>query len=210
MKRLKSQVQVSGANDTAYKCNAGTCQSEKAGLRNDLEVANATIKDLKAKIKYLENEKSSLTTAIRIIQEDNSQRANRNYDSKDNQEENPFVEVKRKERKRKRKRRHVNEKPREHETPKKSPLEENVSQSPLETPPETANPTGKDGHVNNKGSNHTKAAKVMVVGDSIVKHINGYKMSKPSTRVQVSSFPGCTTLDMADHIKPILRKNLKS
>ena len=42
--------------------------------------------------------------------------------------------------------------------------------------------------------------------DSIVKHINGYKMSKPSTRVQVSSFPGCTTLDMADHIKPILRK----
>ena len=40
----------------------------------------------------------------------------------------------------------------------------------------------------------------------MIKHINGYKMSKANTKVRVSSFPGCTTQDMADYIKPIIRK----
>ena len=31
-------------------------------------------------------------------------------------------------------------------------------------------------------------------------------MSTAKTKVQVSTFPGCTTLDMKDHINPILRK----
>ena len=41
----------------------------------------------------------------------------------------------------------------------------------------------------------------------MVKHLDGFKMSKTDTRVKVSTFPGCTTLDMADYIRPILRKN---
>ena len=41
----------------------------------------------------------------------------------------------------------------------------------------------------------------------MVKHLDGYRKSKTDTRVKVSTFPGCTTLDMADYIKPILRKN---
>ena len=40
----------------------------------------------------------------------------------------------------------------------------------------------------------------------MVKHVNGYKMSTKSTKIQVSAFPGSTTLDMTDYIKPILRK----
>ena len=32
-------------------------------------------------------------------------------------------------------------------------------------------------------------------------------MSKTDTRVKVSTFPGCTTLDMVDYVRPILRKN---
>ena len=35
---------------------------------------------------------------------------------------------------------------------------------------------------------------------------SGYRMSAKNTRVQVSTFPGCTILDMADHVKPIQRK----
>lgn len=31
-------------------------------------------------------------------------------------------------------------------------------------------------------------------------------MSGPNSKVQVSSFPGCTTIDMADHIRPIVRR----
>ena len=48
--------------------------------------------------------------------------------------------------------------------------------------------------------------KVMIAGDSVVKHLQGHKMSRNS-RVKVSSFPGCTTEDMHDFIKPLLRKN---
>ena len=40
----------------------------------------------------------------------------------------------------------------------------------------------------------------------MIKHLNGYRMSAKNTRVQVSTFPGCTILDMADHVKPIQRK----
>ena len=40
----------------------------------------------------------------------------------------------------------------------------------------------------------------------MIKHLSGFRMSKSDTKVQVSTFPGCTTLDMHDHIKPILRK----
>ena len=32
-------------------------------------------------------------------------------------------------------------------------------------------------------------------------------MSRDNNKVKVSTFPGCTTKDMRDHIKPIIRKN---
>ena len=47
---------------------------------------------------------------------------------------------------------------------------------------------------------------MIIAGDSITKHLNGFKISTTKTKVQVSTFPGCTTLDMKDHIKPIFRK----
>ena len=47
----------------------------------------------------------------------------------------------------------------------------------------------------------------MIAGDSVLKNLQGPKMSRNS-RVKVSSFPGCTTNDMHDFIKPLVRKNL--
>ena len=41
----------------------------------------------------------------------------------------------------------------------------------------------------------------------MVKHLNGYKMSARNVKIQVSTFPGCSTLDMGDYLKPIIRKN---
>ena len=55
-------------------------------------------------------------------------------------------------------------------------------------------------------SETTKPTKVIIAGDSMIKHLNGYRMSAKNTRVQVSTFPGCTILDKADHVKPIQRK----
>lgn len=50
------------------------------------------------------------------------------------------------------------------------------------------------------------STRTIIAGDSMIKNLNGYKMSTKNSRVQVSTFPGCSTLDMEDHIKPILRK----
>lgn len=47
---------------------------------------------------------------------------------------------------------------------------------------------------------------IIIAGDSILKNLQGQKLSKES-RVKISSFPGCTTLDMKDYVKPLLRRN---
>lgn len=43
-------------------------------------------------------------------------------------------------------------------------------------------------------------------GDSTLKYLRSHKMSRNS-QVQMPTFPGCTTQDMKDHIKPLLRRN---
>ena len=55
-------------------------------------------------------------------------------------------------------------------------------------------------------TNQSAKRKVFIVGDSILKNLQGRKISR-SANVKVSSFPGCTTMDMGDHIKPVLRRN---
>ena len=47
---------------------------------------------------------------------------------------------------------------------------------------------------------------VFIVGDSIVKNLQGHRISK-DPKVKVWSFPGCTSKDMKDHIQPLLRRN---
>ena len=63
------------------------------------------------------------------------------------------------------------------------------------------------GSVRNDPTNQSaKRKEVFIVGDSILKNLQERKISR-SAKVKVSSFPGCTTMDMRDHIKPILRRN---
>ena len=47
--------------------------------------------------------------------------------------------------------------------------------------------------------------KVIIAGDSTLKYLQSHKMSKNSP-VKIATFPGCTTQDMKDHIKPLLHK----
>ena len=51
-----------------------------------------------------------------------------------------------------------------------------------------------------------KSSTTMIVGDSIISKLEGWKMSNKDNQVIVNSFPGATVDDMADHIKPIIRK----
>ena len=48
--------------------------------------------------------------------------------------------------------------------------------------------------------------KVIIAGDSTLKYLQSHKMSRNS-QVKIATFPGCTTQDMKDHIKSLLRRN---
>ena len=77
-----------------------------------------------------------------------------------------------------------------------------MRQETRSAPPKTAGPsdqTKNDENLDLEGSRPgTKPTRVIVESDSMVKHINGCKMSTKSTKIQVSAFPGSTTLDMTD------------
>ena len=63
-----------------------------------------------------------------------------------------------------------------------------------------------DSERNDPANQSPKRKQVFIVGDCILKNLQGRKISR-STKVKVSSFPGSTTMDMRDHIKPTLRQN---
>ena len=50
---------------------------------------------------------------------------------------------------------------------------------------------------------------VWIIGDSILKHLKGHKMSSNMLSIKVSTHPGCTTRDMMDDVKPVLKSNPK-
>ena len=47
---------------------------------------------------------------------------------------------------------------------------------------------------------------VFIAGDSIVQHVHGWELSDAKQRVAVKSFSGSKTEDMADYLKPLMRK----
>ena len=47
---------------------------------------------------------------------------------------------------------------------------------------------------------------VIVAGDSMIKNLNGRMMSRKNN-VKIHCFPGSTTEDMTDFVKPLLKKN---
>ena len=47
---------------------------------------------------------------------------------------------------------------------------------------------------------------VFIAGDSIVQHVHGWELSDSKQRVAVKSFSGSKTEDMADYLKPLMRK----
>ena len=84
---LMNHFETSAVKEFISSCSINACQTEKHRLMHDLEAANALVKELKAKIDHLENDKSSLVTAIRIIQEDNNAQVNQNSKN------NPWIKV---------------------------------------------------------------------------------------------------------------------
>ena len=146
--------------------------------------------------------KSSLVTAIRIIQEDNIAQVNQNSKN------NPWIKVTQKTKKAKR--------PQKQSKSKK--VDNNITPTNLHAEEQSEFTEIQSDHRKSDNSNNQRAnnrpqnakesnpTNVVIAGDSIIKHINAHKLSKADTKVWVTSFPGCTTLDMDDYIKPILRR----
>ena len=57
-----------------------------------------------------------------------------------------------------------------------------------------------------KGRNREAKTNTVIDGDSMIKYVKGWEMSRAENRVTVQSFSGATIEDMSDFIKPILRK----
>jgi hypothetical protein len=230
MKLLQNRMDAHEIDDPTVPCNSDlSLRRENVRLQSDLESAKSTIKQLKTKVNELQSEKSSLTTVIRLLQEDNLQHTNysdRNNNAND-QQKNAWTAAKTPKKRRKRSTYVTKERlptsstnaVTEETASTNAVTEENLALA--DTMPEELN---VNGHSNGQGetqesssnmqeeqsrthnSETTKPTKVIIAGDSMIKHLNGYRMSAKNTRVQVSTFPGCTILDMADHVKPIQRK----
>ena len=67
-----NQFETSAVKELISSCSINACQTEKRRLMHNLEAANASVTEFKAKIDHLENDKSILVTVIKIIQEDNN------------------------------------------------------------------------------------------------------------------------------------------
>ena len=71
--------------------------------------------------------------------------------------------------------------------------------------PNTGNHESSVSGNNNLEPNRSKKSTI-IARDSILKHLQGRNLSGPQSKVQVSSFPGCSTADMTDHIRPLVRR----
>ena len=68
--------------------------------------------------------------------------------------------------------------------------------------------TGDSIGANNRGYEDKK--NVIILGDSIIKHVNGYGIARTlnKCKVSVKSFSGAKVRCLKDHMKPSLRENL--
>ena len=67
--------------------------------------------------------------------------------------------------------------------------------------------TKNDNHTGELNVNETPTKTTTVImGDSVIAKLDGWKMADKKNRVIINAFPGATVEDMADHIKPTLAK----
>ena len=77
IKLLQNRMDAHEIHDCTVPCNSDlSLRRGNVRLQSDLQSAKSTIKQLKTKVNELQGEKSSLTTVIRLLQEDNLQHAN--------------------------------------------------------------------------------------------------------------------------------------
>ncbi|CAB4014407.1 Hypothetical predicted protein, partial [Paramuricea clavata] len=158
------------------------------------------ISDLKMANKNLESEKSSLLTALKLIQNDYQQTCTKTIVKNDgeNNVELPAND------------KHLNTEASTGKNRKKNGKKSKSKPSTQNSSQQTADVDTSGGIVNTSSSKSTEQGKktVVIAGDSIVKNTVGPKMSAddPNHHFIVKPFPGATVSDMEDFVKPLTRR----
>ena len=145
----------------------------------------------KVYIQKLEDEKSSLVTTIKILIEERN--AN---ESKDDKSTNNLITTTGNDNKN-------NQTKKTKKTKKGKQNHDNTDKSEGASSSKT--------HVNDEAvnqdqpSNADKRKTTIIVGDSILSKLHGWKMSDKSNRISIRSFPGSKVDDMKDYIKPSIK-----
>ena len=168
---------------------------ENQDLQRKLREIESKYENLKTEAKIINDENKSLITALRLLNNEFSPQDSNNLHptpgegvNVNNNQHNcdtsaAFTVVSSKQTKG----RPISKRSRNQKNQSKEPPKESTTSEP-----------------ENRGTKDFRST--IIAGDSILKHLNGRSMSGPNSKVQVSSFPGCTTKDMADHIRPIVRR----
>ena len=82
---------------------------------------------------------------------------------------------------------------------KYKPVDDNSPQVKLR---ENKNPNNKENH---GVINSTSKKEIIIVGDSMIKHVNGREVSRDNS-VKIRCHPGATTDDIIDYVRPTARK----
>lgn len=169
-------------------------------------------KDLKSKMKcqkdyiqQLENEKASLITAMRLLMQDNNANhcseltakpsaLEERVESPGNGKQAPGKDEQQPTNKNKHKR-------------KKNTKSPSIKNLTTRTSEDTALPSTaeKSKEKNASTDPHGKQERSVIIGDSIVSKLEGWKMSNKQHRINVRAFPGSRIEDMVDYIKPAIK-----
>ena len=164
------------------------CRSDMDGVMDELQQLRLTLSDKENVIRSLEEENKSFKLALSLLSKEIASTESKtpatsgqNKEETDNEESVVWVPASKPKKKKKKKTQNKNQKD---------------DHQPVESQ------TGKKGHV----SKHQKH--VLVLGDSVVKNVDGWRIGRSTkTRTTVKSFSGATVSDCYHYFKPPLESD---
>lgn len=187
-----------------------TLRQKNEDLSNEISILKELLREEEAKREKISEERDSYKTALQVLTKELNTPESNSPSSTHDQPDDNYVEPgknrgpnnKSKKTKRDKGQRSNNQAPK---------TGQNIQQTPVNFTNRFA-PLGhedKDSNQNASSSdNSTNNFTTVLVGDSIIKQIQGWKLGKKvGHRVVVKSFSGATTSDMKHYLKPTLEKN---
>lgn len=201
----------------------GRLKEQNLLLTDKLNTVSYIVSDLNTKIKDLEDEKASLVTTIKIINDEYSRGNSKADTPKESQSTQSTLALKTNISKNQASQSRSIEVPstddddgesisvpeeitnKKKKKTKKSAMTKNASVGAMpQNPPMQENVNeNQDANLQNE---KFKKKTTIIAGDSIVKNIQGWRLSDSNNHVVVKSFSGSTISDMEDYLKPIIRR----